>query len=136
MASLLYKSTNSDCFRSEMIQLSRGSMTSYIFYLIRYAYRFFTCQKTEPKTDSKHRCARLIAYRCTRLIGMDSRARCNIFGVPRSPVPMTSVHLSCTDTCIWSRGCPFMTGTTTTIFDFPHFSFNNNYYDCGCLYMF
>ena len=45
------------------------------------------------------------------VIGMDSRARCNIFGVPRSPVPLTSVHLSCTDTCIWSRGCPFMTGT-------------------------
>ena len=29
---------------------------------------FFTCQKTEPKTDSKHRCTRLTAYRCTRLI--------------------------------------------------------------------
>ena len=43
-------------------------MTSYNFYLIRYAYRFFTCQKTEPKTDSKHRCTRLTAYWCTRLI--------------------------------------------------------------------
>ena len=43
-------------------------MTSYNFYSIRYAYRFFTCQKTEPKTDSLYRCARLTAYRCTRLI--------------------------------------------------------------------
>ena len=42
-------------------------MTSYNFYSIRYAYRFFTCQKTEPKTDSLYRCARLTAYRCTRL---------------------------------------------------------------------
>ena len=27
-------------------------------------------------------------------------------------VPPTSGHLSCTDTFAWSRGCPFMTGTT------------------------
>ena len=31
-------------------------------------YRFFTCQKTEPKTDSLYRCARLTAYRYTRLL--------------------------------------------------------------------
>ena len=37
------------------------------FYSVRYAYRFFTCQKTKPKTDSINRCARLTAYRCTRL---------------------------------------------------------------------
>ena len=43
-------------------------MTSYNFYSIRYAYRFLTCQKTEPKTDSLYRCARLTAYRCTRLV--------------------------------------------------------------------
>ena len=36
--------------------------------MIWYAYRFFTCQKTETKTDFKHRCVRLTAYRCTRLI--------------------------------------------------------------------
>ena len=40
----------------------------YFFYLIRYAYRFFTCQKTEPKTDSLYRCTRLTAYQYTRLI--------------------------------------------------------------------
>ena len=27
-------------------------------------------------------------------------------------VPVTSGHLQCTDTFAWSRGCPFMTGTT------------------------
>ena len=30
----------------------------------------------------------------------------------RPSVPLTSGHLSCTDTFAWSRGCPFMTGTT------------------------
>ena len=61
---------------------SRGSMTSYNLYLIRYryAYRFFTCQKTEPKTDSKHRCTRLTAYRCTRLIIM-------LLGLPKGGGP-------------------------------------------------
>ena len=44
------------------------SMMSYIFYSIRYAYRFFTCQKTEPKTDSLYQCSRLTAYRYTRLL--------------------------------------------------------------------
>ena len=43
-------------------------MTSYDLYSIRYTYRFFTCQKTEPKTDSLYRCARLTAYWCTRLV--------------------------------------------------------------------
>ena len=38
----------------------------HIFYSIRYVYRFLTCQKTVPKTDSLYRCARLTAYRCTR----------------------------------------------------------------------
>ena len=47
---------------------SRGSMTSFDFYSIRYAYRFFTCPKTEPKTDSLYRCSRLTAYRCTSLV--------------------------------------------------------------------
>ena len=28
------------------------------------------------------------------------------------PVPVMSGHLQCTDTFAWSRGCPFMTGTT------------------------
>ena len=28
---------------------------------------------------------------------------------------MTSGHLQCTDTFAWSRGCPFMTGTTVII---------------------
>ena len=28
------------------------------------------------------------------------------------PVPLMSGHLSCTDTFIWSRGCPFIAGTT------------------------
>ena len=27
-------------------------------------------------------------------------------------VPVTSGHLQCTDTFAWTRGCPFMTGTT------------------------
>ena len=28
------------------------------------------------------------------------------------PVPVMGGHLQCTDTFAWSRGCPFMTGTT------------------------
>ena len=38
-------------------------MTSYLFYSIWYAYRFFTRQKN----DSIYRCARLTEYRCARL---------------------------------------------------------------------
>ena len=47
------------------------------------------------------------------IVGGDeySRARCIMFG----PVPPTSGHLSCTDAFAWSRGCPFMTGTTLNI---------------------
>ena len=42
-----------------------------------------------------------------------SLARCIVFGVPACPpVPLMSGHLQCTDTFAWSRGCPFMTGTT------------------------
>ena len=44
-----------------------------------------------------------------------SRARCITFGAPRPPVPPTSDHLSCADTFAWSRGCPFMTGTTVVL---------------------
>ena len=46
-----------------------------------------------------------------------SIARCIVFGVPACPpVPLMSGHLQCTDTFSWSRGCPFMTGTTVYIF--------------------
>ena len=38
-------------------------------YSIRYAYRFFTSQKNEPKTESLYRCVRLTVYRYTRLYG-------------------------------------------------------------------
>ena len=31
-------------------------------------------------------------------------------------VPVMSGHLQCTDTFAWSRGCPFMTGTTVYIY--------------------
>ena len=38
---------------------------------------------------------------------------CKVYYVwRRPPVPPTSGHLACTDTFAWSRGCPFMTGTT------------------------
>ena len=47
------------------------------------------------------------------VIVVGSIARCIIFGVPACPsVPVTSGHLQCTDSFAWSRGCPFMTGTT------------------------
>ena len=47
------------------------------------------------------------------IVGSIARCRPIIFGVPRLPsVPVTSGHLQCTDTFAWSRGCPFMTGTT------------------------
>ena len=39
-----------------------------------------------------------------------------IFGAPACPaVPLMSGHLQCTDTVAWSRGCPFMTGTTVYV---------------------
>ena len=44
------------------------SMMSYIFLFDTVCVPVFTCQKNESKTDSLYRCARLTAYRCTRLI--------------------------------------------------------------------
>ena len=50
------------------------------------------------------------------MIVVGSLARCIIFGVPARPsVPLMSGHLQCTDTFAWSRGCPFMTGTTVMV---------------------
>ena len=44
--------------------------------------------------------------------GGDNRGVLYVASFTCPPVPLTSGHLSCTDTFAWSRGCPFMAGTT------------------------
>ena len=44
--------------------------------------------------------------------GGDNRGVSYVASFTCPPVPLTSGHLSCTDTFAWSRGCPFMAGTT------------------------
>ena len=46
------------------------------------------------------------------MAGGDNRGVLNVASFICPPVPLMSGHLSCTDTSAWSRGCPFMTGTT------------------------
>ena len=46
------------------------------------------------------------------MAGGDNRVGLYVASFTCPPVPLTSGHLSCTDTFAWSRGCPFMAGTT------------------------
>ena len=46
------------------------------------------------------------------MAGGDNRGVLNVASFTCLPVPLMSGHLSCTDTFAWSRGCPFMAGTT------------------------
>ena len=50
--------------------------------------------------------------KCINMAGGDNRGVLYVASFTCPPVPLMSGHLSCTDTFAWSRGCPFMAGTT------------------------
>ncbi len=59
---------------------------------------------------------------------------CKVYSVwCRPSVPPMSGHLSCTDTFAWSRGCPFMTGTTVQVFAYCTIPQLLYYYDAFIL---
>ena len=50
------------------------------------------------------------------MAGGDNRGVLYVASLTCPPVPLMSGHLSCTDIFAWSRGCPFMAGTTVDRF--------------------
>ena len=51
------------------------------------------------------------------MAGDDNRGVLYVASFTCPPVPLMSGHLSCTDIFTWSRGCPFIAGTTVVYLD-------------------